>query len=204
MTYLPYRNDIETPEEGEQESIDGIIKGMTQETQTVEKRQGHAVRASHAKSTACVLGTLTVADGLPAELAQGLFASAGTYDVAVRFAQGPGENLGDRVSTHRGSVALSATPLPFSSWTMSCRSFIDRASRSMRVTTSVSPERRKSSRICSSVREPRSVPDFFSDRMVWHPAALSAATWMERSCSVVETRAYPKSDIVAPICSVSF
>jgi len=102
MTYLRYRDDIETPEENEQESIDGIIKGMTQESEVVEKRQGHAVRASHAKSTACVVGELTVADDLPPELAQGLFAKGGTFQVAVRFAQGPGENLGDRVSTHRG------------------------------------------------------------------------------------------------------
>lgn len=102
MTYLRYSDDIETPEPDEQESIDGIIKGMTGESQTVEKRDGHAVRASHAKSTACVVGTLTVAPGLPPELAQGLFANPGTFDVAVRFAQGPGEKLGDRVSTHRG------------------------------------------------------------------------------------------------------
>ncbi|TXC70316.1 catalase family protein [Sphingomonas ginsenosidivorax] len=102
MAYLPYRDDIETLEPGEQESIDGIIQGMTQESQTVEKRDGHAVRASHAKSTACVVGELTVADDLPPELAQGLFATPGTFAVAVRFAQGPGEKLGDRVSTHRG------------------------------------------------------------------------------------------------------
>ena len=102
MPYLPYRDDIETPEPGEQESIDGIIKGMTQESQTVEKRDGHAVRASHAKSTACVIGKMVVAADLPPELAQGLFANPGTFDVAVRFAQGPGEKLGDRVSTHRG------------------------------------------------------------------------------------------------------
>ncbi len=37
------------------------------------------------------------------------------------------------------SVARNATPQPFSSWTMSCRSFNDRARRSMRVTTRVSP-----------------------------------------------------------------
>ena len=102
MTYLRYAPDIETPEQGEQASIDGIIKGMTQESEVVEKREGHAVRASHAKSTACVIGELIVADDLPPELAQGLFASGGTFQVAVRFAQGPGENLGDRVSTHRG------------------------------------------------------------------------------------------------------
>ena len=102
MTYLRYAADIETPEPDEQETIDGIIQGMTQESQTVEKREGHAVRASHAKSTACVIGELVVAYGLPPELAQGLFAGGGTFKVAVRFAQGPGENLGDRVSTHRG------------------------------------------------------------------------------------------------------
>ncbi len=44
MPYLSHRDDIETLEPGE--SIDGIIKGMTQESQTVEKRDGHAVRAS--------------------------------------------------------------------------------------------------------------------------------------------------------------
>ena len=102
MAFLRYSDDIETIEPDEQESIDGIIEGMTQETRTVEKREGHAVRASHAKSTACVVGEMTVAHGLPPELAQGLFARSGTFQVAVRFAQGPGENLGDRVSTHRG------------------------------------------------------------------------------------------------------
>jgi len=102
MTYLRYSDDIETIQPDEQESIDGIIKGMTQQTETVEKREHHAVRASHAKSTACTIGTLTVAEGLPPELAQGLFSQADTYPIAVRFAQGPGETLGDRVSTHRG------------------------------------------------------------------------------------------------------
>lgn len=102
MTYLRYAPDIETPEADEQETIDGIIQGMTQQSETVEKREHHAVRASHAKSSACAIGELTVADDLPPELAQGLFAQAGTFDVAVRFAQGPGETLGDRVSTHRG------------------------------------------------------------------------------------------------------
>lgn len=102
MTYLRYRDDIETIQPDEQESIDGIIRGMTQQTETVEKREHHAVRASHAKSSACVIGELTILDDLPPELAQGLFAQPGTHPVAIRFAQGPGETLGDRVSTHRG------------------------------------------------------------------------------------------------------
>ena len=102
MTYLRYSDDIETIRPDEQAAIDGIIQGMTDQTETVEKREGHAVRASHAKTTACVIGELTIAPGLPPELAQGLFATPGTYPVAIRFAQGPGETLGDRVSTHRG------------------------------------------------------------------------------------------------------
>ena len=102
MTYLRYRPEIEQPQADEQEAIDGIINGMTQQTETVERREHHAVRASHAKSTACVIGELMIPDDLPTELKQGLFAKGGTHPVAVRFAQGPGETLGDRVSTHRG------------------------------------------------------------------------------------------------------
>ncbi len=111
MTYLRYDDSIETIQPNEQDSIDGIIKGMTEQTETVEKRDGHAVRASHAKSSACVIGEMTIAPGLPAELAQGLFATPGTHPVAIRFAQGPGETLGDRVSTHRG-MAIKIFDVP--------------------------------------------------------------------------------------------
>ncbi|KZC01166.1 hypothetical protein AU375_02636 [Methylobacterium radiotolerans] len=102
MDYLRYAAEIETPAPDEQKTIDGIIEGMTRQSRAVEAREHHAVRASHAKSSACVTGELVVAEGLPPELAQGLFATPGTHPVAVRFAQGPGETLGDRVSTHRG------------------------------------------------------------------------------------------------------
>jgi hypothetical protein len=111
MSYLSYTDDIESIQPDEQESIDGIIKGMTHQTETVEKRDGHAVRASHAKSTACVVGEIVISAGLPPELAQGLFAVAGTFPVAIRFAQGPGEKLGDRVSTHRG-MAIKVFGVP--------------------------------------------------------------------------------------------
>ncbi|RZL19194.1 MAG: catalase, partial [Sphingomonas sp.] len=36
LAYLRYSDDIETIQPDEQESIDGIIKGMTQQTETVE------------------------------------------------------------------------------------------------------------------------------------------------------------------------
>ncbi len=47
-------------------------------------------------------GTMTVLDGLPAQLAQGLFAKPGQYDVAMRFSTLPGDILDDSVSTPRG------------------------------------------------------------------------------------------------------
>lgn len=102
MTYLHYDAGIETPDADENDAIDGIVEAMTHESRIVADRERHAVRASHAKSTGLLVGTLTIAAGLPLELAQGLFATPGTYDVAVRLAQGPGETLSDRVSTHRG------------------------------------------------------------------------------------------------------
>ena len=102
MPFLLYSGSVEQPQPDEQDAIDGIVKGMTQQSETVEKREHHAVRASHAKSSGCVIGEITVAAGLPPELAQGLFAEARSYPIAIGFAQGPGETLGDRVATHRG------------------------------------------------------------------------------------------------------
>ena len=83
------------------------------------------------------------------------------------------------------SVALSAAPLALSTLTTSCRSPMERASRSTRVTTSVSPARTKSSRVASSVRPSRVVPVTFSARTTSQPAAFSAACWRPRSWSIV-------------------
>lgn len=102
IAYLRYSSDIETTAADEANAIQGIIEAMTHQSEIVADREGHAVRASHAKSTGLVTGELVIAAGLPPELAQGLFARAGTHPVAIRFAQGPGETLGARVSTHRG------------------------------------------------------------------------------------------------------
>ena len=99
---LLYAPDIEHRKPDEAEAIQGIIDAMTQQSEIVAGREKHAVRASHAKSTGLAAGRLTVPPGLPPALAQGLFATPGTYEVAVRFAQGPGEILLDKISTHRG------------------------------------------------------------------------------------------------------
>ena len=100
--YVRYSDTVEQIDPGEGKVIDRIIESMTKASQTVAQRDGHSVRASHAKSTGLLKGEMRVLDALPAELRQGLFAAPGTYEVAIRLAQGPGENLSDSVSTHRG------------------------------------------------------------------------------------------------------
>ncbi|KQT33573.1 catalase [Sphingomonas sp. Leaf412] len=63
---------------------------------------GHAVRSVHAKAHAILEGTLTVDAGLPAELAQGLFATPGQHKVFMRLSTNPGDILDDAISLPRG------------------------------------------------------------------------------------------------------
>jgi hypothetical protein len=71
-------------------------------TATTSKDYGHAVRSVHAKAHGILGGELVVDPGLPPELAQGLFASAGTHKVVMRFSTNPGDILDDAVSAPRG------------------------------------------------------------------------------------------------------
>lgn len=99
---IPYADDLERVMPGEAAAIAAIIDTMTKESRAVAARDGHTVRASHAKSTGLLKGELTVLDGLAAPFRQGIFAHPGRFGVVVRLAQGPGEDLSDSVSTHRG------------------------------------------------------------------------------------------------------
>ncbi len=101
--FVRYHDGLEQPAPDERAVIEGIVEAMRSETDKVaQTRRGLAVRASHAKPSGIVKGTLVVPEGLPPALRQGLFAQPGSYPALVRFAQGPGEHLSDRISTHRG------------------------------------------------------------------------------------------------------
>ncbi len=99
---IRYHDGIETPAPDEAETIEKIIASMTHESEITAERYGHAVRASHAKISGVAVGELHILPDLAPELRQGLFAQGRTLPVVVRFAQGPGELLKDRASTHRG------------------------------------------------------------------------------------------------------
>ena len=65
---LRYSDDIERVPADEAESIAAIIASMTHESEVTTARNGHAVRASHAKSHGLMKGELRVFDGLPEPL----------------------------------------------------------------------------------------------------------------------------------------
>ncbi len=101
--YVLYSNDIETIEPDEQETQNKIVEVLTTGMHNVREKTGRDVRISHAKAFGLLKGTLTVENNLPAELAQGLFAKPGTYDVLVRLSSVPGEiNDDSKLNTVRG------------------------------------------------------------------------------------------------------
>jgi hypothetical protein len=99
---LPYAPSLETPEKDEAETEQAIIEQILKIAEITYKDSGHAMRGVHAKSHGIVKGELIVAEGLPAVLAQGLFAKPGRHEAILRFSTSPGDLLDDDVSTPRG------------------------------------------------------------------------------------------------------
>lgn len=101
-TPLRFSPSMEVPAEDEAATNQGLTEQMLKVSQTTFENSGHANRSVHAKGHGVLHGELVVHDSLPAELAQGLFAKAGTYPVVMRFSTLPGDILDDSVSTPRG------------------------------------------------------------------------------------------------------
>ena len=93
---------VERPEPDEAETIQGLISTMRYINEKTLTDGGHAIRSVHAKSHGILQGYLEVDAGLPAELAQGLFAKPRSYPVVIRISTIPGDILDDSVSTPRG------------------------------------------------------------------------------------------------------
>lgn len=101
-TPVPYTADVETRADDEAATIAGLEAQFRTIQATTSKDYGHAVRSVHAKGHGLARGTLTIADGLPAELAQGLFATPGSYDAVLRISTNAGDILDDSISLPRG------------------------------------------------------------------------------------------------------
>ena len=99
---IRYAPEVEQVQPGEDETIQGLNRAFDRILETTAKDYGHAVRSVHAKAHAILEGTLTVASGLPPELAQGMFATPGEHTVFMRLSTNAGDILPDTVSLPRG------------------------------------------------------------------------------------------------------
>lgn len=97
-----YTPDIEKLQPDERDTIGKLDEQFLSVQEVTAKDYGHGVRAVHAKAHGIARGTLTVKDGLPPELAQGLFARGGSYDAILRISTQPGDILDDSVNSPRG------------------------------------------------------------------------------------------------------
>ncbi len=111
MTPVRFGESVETIAADEAETAAALIETMQKISATTFDDEGEALRAAHAKAHALFDGELTIAAGLPRELAQGLFAATGTYKIAMRLSTSPGDLLDDHVSTPRG-LAIKVFDVP--------------------------------------------------------------------------------------------
>lgn len=97
-----YSPDVETIEPDEGETIRGLEEQFKLILDTTSEDYGHAVRSVHAKGHGLAKGRLTVREGLPNELAQGLFAVPGEHEAILRFSTNAGDILDDSITLPRG------------------------------------------------------------------------------------------------------
>jgi catalase len=94
--------DVEKPEADEAETVAGLNEQFKVILDTTSKDYGHGVRSVHAKGHGIAKGVLTIAEGLPPELAQGMFAQPGSYEAILRLSTNAGDILDDAISLPRG------------------------------------------------------------------------------------------------------
>ncbi len=99
---VPFSESLESRQENEDETIQQLNATFDKILGTTAEDYGHAVRCVHAKAHAILQGTLTVAAGLPPELAQGMFATPGEHRVFMRLSTNAGDILPDAISLPRG------------------------------------------------------------------------------------------------------
>ena len=100
-----FHPDVEERQPNEAETVEGLNRAFDTILETTAKDYGHSVRSVHAKAHAILEGRISVAEDLPPELAQGLFARPGTRKVYMRISTNAGDILPDAISLPRG-IAL--------------------------------------------------------------------------------------------------
>jgi hypothetical protein len=100
----PIRFDpnVETISEDEVRLTQEIIAQMASKQAADAERHRHAHRDAHAKSHAVIKGQMTVHEGLPAELAQGIFAVPRGYEIVSRISSAASDIHSDTVPQPHG------------------------------------------------------------------------------------------------------
>ena len=88
--FIKYTPDVEIADPGFGENLQTVIaKTERYIAQSVTTEgTGRAVRDAHAKGYGLVRGEVEILDQLPAEYAQGIYATRGRHDTLIRFSNG--------------------------------------------------------------------------------------------------------------------
>jgi len=97
-----YSTDLEEVQPDEAEVVEKLNRDFDKIMRTTAEDYGHAVRSVHAKGHAILKGEVTIPADLAPELAQGLFATPGSYPVLLRVSTNAGDILTDKISLPRG------------------------------------------------------------------------------------------------------
>lgn len=99
---IRYQTDVEQMLDDEPHTIAELKATFDTILERTAEDYGHAVRSVHAKSHGLLEGELTINSALPAELAQGIFATPGTHRVLIRLSTNAGDILPDVIGLPRG------------------------------------------------------------------------------------------------------
>ncbi|KJX95874.1 catalase like protein [Zymoseptoria brevis] len=93
---------VEYEQPGEKEKIWEVSEQFNRMQMMNFNEHHHCLRGTHLKTQGCVMGKFVVHENLPAHLAQGMFAKAGTYDVIMRYSSLTPKILPDNAPQPRG------------------------------------------------------------------------------------------------------
>ncbi|KAE8449435.1 hypothetical protein EG329_008043 [Mollisiaceae sp. DMI_Dod_QoI] len=93
---------VEVIQPGEQEEIKEVSDQFNRFQMMNFNEHHHCLRGTHLKTHGCVMGKFTVKDNLPPDLAQGMFAKPGQYDMIMRYSSLTPKLVPDNVPAPRG------------------------------------------------------------------------------------------------------
>ncbi|MEH3158580.1 MAG: catalase family protein [Sphingomonas taxi] len=99
---IRFSPDLEERQPDEAETIRQLNDAFDVILEKTAEDYGRAVRSVHAKAHGVMKGELVIDEGLPAELAHGLFTAAGRHPALIRISTNAGDILPDAISLPRG------------------------------------------------------------------------------------------------------